>query len=911
MTGRITFLSSVKVLAFRVWGIVTRRRLEEDFQQELDSHLDLLTEENIRHGMTPEEARRAARVRLGGVTQLRETHRELNGLPWIETLVPDVRYALRMLRKNPGFTTVAVLTLALGIGANTALFSLIDAFLLRELPVKDPQQLVIMNRLTPKGGLRDDFPYPAFEQFRDRNHSFSGIFAWDGSTMSVTVNGQPEFVSGDFVSGSYFDVLGVHAHVGRTFAEDDDKPGRPPVAVISFSYWKRRFSQDTTVVGKSIYLAGTPFTVVGVMPPTFYGRNVAGRSADVMLPMFVHPWLGLKDHNTFEVMARLKPGVTTAQAQADLDVIYRQALEKAAGSHLAPPAEQDIRAQKIEFKPGSRGEGEPSDHFAVEMRILMCVVAVVLLIASVNVASLLLARAAGRQKEIAVRLAIGAGRARVSVQLFGESMLLAAMGGALGFLFAKWGVSSLVAVLSMGGASFSFALHPDPRILAFTAAVSLLTGVLLGLVPAFAASRVDLNPILKGAEAGSDLRSSRYSLGKSLVVSQVALSLALLIGAGLLIRTLRQVYTIDAGFDRAHVLFAWILPALNGYDHAKEMTLYRELLEKMNSIPGIQSATLARYRQFVARPEKDVWVQGSDAASRGIYARTFTGREVPAVYYNPVGPGFFRTMGIGQLLGRDFAPTDTETSPKVAIVSESMSRLFFPNQNPTGKRLGFNGPQSSGDVQIVGVVRDTRHHLLENASLAAVYIPYTQGAGDDYGQMNLVVRSQASTAAVIAALRQQGQSVDKNLPLSGIETPAADLDEYLGDHRSLATLLGFFGALAVLLASIGLYGTMSYTVGRRTKELGIRMTLGAQRRDAVWMVLRETLSLAVLGVAIGIPIAAGSERLLGSMLFGVKATDPLTIACAVLAMLATAALAGYLPARTATKVDPMVALRYE
>jgi predicted permease len=895
----------------KLHGFFGRRRRAADLDDELRTHLAMEEQENLEAGMSAEGAHYAALRRFGNVTLAEEESREMWTWNSLETVAQDVRYGLRQSRRNPGFATIAVLTLALGIGANTAIFSLIDAFFLRALPVKDPQQLVIVDRVTPQGGLHDDFPYPTFEQFRDRNRSFSGIFAWDGSTMSVTVGGQPEFVSGDFVSGSYFDVLGVHAFLGRTFMSDDDKPGKAPVAVISSNYWRRRFSQDPAVVGRPIYLAGTAFSVIGVMPPTFYGRNVAGRSADLMLPMFVHPWLGLKDHTTFEIMARLRPGVTSAQARADLDVIYRQALVQAAGSHLSPEAERDIRAQKIELKPGSRGVGEPSDHFAIEMRVLMCVVAVVLLIASVNVANLLLARAAARQKEIAIRLAIGAGRARVVRQLVVESTLLAVVGGALGFLLAKWGVSALVAVLSLGGDSFSFDLHPDPRILAFTAAVSLLTGTLVGLAPAFAGSRMDLNPVLKGADGAAESPSSRRRLGNSLVVCQVALSMALLMGAGLLIRTLRQVYTIDTGFERDHVLFAWVFPALNGYDHAREMNLYRELLEKMSSIPGIQSATLSRYRQFVARPEQDIWVQGSDAASRGIYARTFTGREVPAVYYNPVGPSFFRTMGIGQLLGRDFEPTDTETSPKVAIISESMSRLFFANQNPIGKRLGFNGPQSSGDVQIVGVVRDTHHHLLENASLAAVYVPFTQGPADDYGQMNLVVRSQASTAAVVAALRQQAQSVDKDLPLSGIETPAADLDEYLGDHRSLATLLSFFGALALLLASIGLYGTMSYTVGRRTKELGIRMTLGAQRKDALWMILRETLGLAVLSVAIGILLALASERLLESMLFEVKATDPLTIASAALVMLATAVLAGYVPARRATKVDPMVTLRYE
>jgi len=341
------------------------------------------------------------------------------------------------------------------------------------------------------------------------------------------------------------------------------------------------------------------------------------------------------------------------------------------------------------------------------------------------------------------------------------------------------------------------------------------------------------------------------------------------------------------------------------------MKLYRELLEKMNSIPGIQSATLSRYRQFVARPEQDVWVQGSDASSRGIYARTFTGRAVPGVYYNLVGPGFFHLMGITQLLGRDFTASDRENSPRVAIISESMARSFFSNQNPIGKRLGFNGPASSEDFQIVGVVSDTRHHLLEDGSLAAVYVPYTQGTPGDYGQMNLVARSKASPAAVAAAMRRQVQTVDKNLPLADIETPAADLDEYLGDQRSLATLLSCFGGLALALAMIGLYGVMSYAVGRRTKELGIRLALGAQPGNMLRMVLREALAMAALGVLIGIPLAAASQRLLKSMLFGVQTTDPVTIAGAVLAMLATAALAGYIPARRAAKVDPMVALRYE
>jgi predicted permease len=887
------------MLAARCAALFRRKRLEANLDEELQAHLGMLIDENLRRGMAPQEARYAALRSFGGVEQARETYREQRGLPMIETLVQDLRYGLRQLRSNPGFTIVAVLTLALGIGANTAIFSLVDAFLLRNLPVKDPQQLVLVNRVTPKGQMESDFPYPAFEQFRDRNHSFSGIFAWDDSTMSVTVDGQAEFLSGDFVSGSYFRVLGVGAEAGRTFTPDDDRTGGAPAAVISHNYWKRRFSLDPAVIGKPIYLGGTPFTVVGVTSPTFFGRNVAGRSADVTLPMFVHPRLALKDHDTFEIMARLRPGVTPEQARADLQVIYQQTLTDAAGSRLFPELEQQIRAQKIELKPGSRGVGQPSDHFAAEMRILMWVVGITLLIACVNVANLLLARAAGRRKEVALRLALGASRGRLIRQLLSESALLAILGGSLGFLFARWGVSALVAVLSLGGEAIPFTLKPDPVILGFTAGVSLLTGVLFGLAPALTGSRVEVNPALKGTEGATESRSWRGGLGKPLVAAQVALSLVLLVGAGLLIRTLRAAYSIDNGFERDRVLFAWVYPALNGYDHAREMRLYRELLEKMNSVPGIQWATLSRYRPFVARPEKNVWVQSSEIA------------EPREVYYDPVAPRFFRAMQIGQLQGRDFSSVDTETAPKVAVISESMARTFFPNQNPIGRRLGFDGPQSAGDMQIVGVVRDTRHHLLENGSLDAVYIPYTQAAPDDYGQMNLVFRSAVDPAGVIAALRHQARSVDKDQPLSGIETPAADLDEYLGDHRWLAALLGFFGALALVLASIGLYGTMSYAVGKRTRELGIRMALGAQRNDMLRMILRETFYLVATGIAVGIPLAIASKRLVASMIFGVTVTDPVAISIAVLVMLATGFLAGYVPARRATKVDPMVALRYE
>jgi predicted permease len=818
----------------------------------------------------------------------------------LRTLLQDIKYGLRMLLKNPGFTAVAIITLALGIGANTAIFSLVDAFLLRRLPVKNPERLVFVYRVSPKGRAEDDFPYPSFEQFRDHNQSLSGLFAWDDSNVAVTVDGQPAIISGDFVSGAYFEVLGVEAMLGRTFTSEDDQPGRKPVAVISYSYWQRQFTGNPAAIGKTIYLAGIPFTVIGVTPRRFFGRNAAGRSADVVLPMFVHPQLALKDHDTFEIMGRLKPGVTQEQARADLDVIYRRVLTERAGSRLTPRVEQKIHAQRIELKPGLRGTSGLSEEFGTELNILMAVVGIALLIASVNIANLLLARAASRQKEIAVRLAVGASRGRLVRQLLTETVLLSVLGGTLGLLFAEWGTGFLLTVLCYGRTAVSFELEPDVRILGFTLAVSLLTGILCGLAPALRATRVDLNPVLKGT-GSRESRPLRHGLARSLVVSQVALSLVLLIAAGLLIRSLGQLYQVDTGFNRDKVLVGWVIPVLAGYDHAKEMRLYEELTEKLNAIPGVRSASLSRYRLLFARPDRNLWVEGSASV-------VDADREV---YCYPVGPRFFETQGIGLLLGRGFSSADAETAPKVAVISESVARQFFPNKDPIGRRLGFGKPEASGDFQIVGVVRDIQPHLREQQPLRAVYIPYTQAFPDDYGQMTFVIRTALDPSGIVPAVRHQVQLIARDLPLSDVKTQAADADEKLGDERALATLLGVFAALGLVLASIGLYGTISYGVARRTNEVGIRMALGARQEDMLRMVLGEALLLVAIGVAIGVPLSIAGTRLISTLIFGVKPTDAAAISSASGVMIAVASLAAYLPARRATKVDPIVALRYE
>lgn len=633
----------------------------------------------------------------------------------------------------------------------------------------------------------------------------------------------------------------------------------------------------------------------------FFGLRTAGRSADVVLPMFAHSWLGLKDHDTFEIMARLKPGVGAERARSDVDVIYHHLLLEAAGSRLSVQKDNEIRAQRIELKAGLRGTSETNDRFATELRILLAVVGIALLIACVNIANLLLTRAAARQREIAVRLAIGASRNRLIRQLLTESVFLAAIGGALGLLFAKWGVGMILAVLSQGQSPIPFDFSTDPRILSFTVAVSLFTGIFFGLAPALMATQSNMNPILKGIEAGGSALPLRRRFASSLVILQVALSLVLLIGAGLLLRTLQQIYAVDTGFERDKVLLAWIFPAPAGYDHPKEMRLYRELNEKLNEIPGVKSASLSRYRLVTSRPYRKVWTEDFQAR----------GRVDHEVFCGPVGTHFFETMGIQLLRGRDFSAADAENAPKVAIVSETMARTYFDDGNAIGKRLTFEASGAQVSARVVGVVKDIRRAPWRWKSTAAVYIPIMQAAADDLGQMNLVVRTSTKAASILVSIRKCVQAVAKDLPVSDAETQKQEIDDNLGEQRSLATLLSFFGALTLFLASIGLYGAMSYTVERRTKELGIRMVLGAKKRDLLQMVLVDTATLVAIGVAIGISVSAGATRFIASLLFGVATTDLTTVLSAVLGMFAIALLAGYLPARRAAKVDPTVALHCE
>jgi len=864
------------------------RRAEVDLDQEVRSHLEMLTEENIRAGMPPREAQRAARIELGGIEQLKEQVREERIGNWLHSVMSDCRFGVRQFRKNPGFTSVAILTLALGIGANTAIFSLIDQVVLRWLPIKHPEQLFELNQ---------DFLLPDFEKLIARTHSFSGIFAADDGPMIAGIDGASQNVRGRFVSGSYHSVMGIDALLGRVITPQDDQPASPLVCVLSYNFWKNRFALSPEVLGRTITLKRIPFTIIGVAPE--FSREP---SADILVPMVTHPHLAMKDNASVRVFGRLKPGLNEMQADAELTLIYQQILNESPGIHLTPAQQRVVPEKKIQLRPAGRGG---LYRFSTQLRIVAAVVGMLLLIACANVASLLVARGTARQRELAVRLAIGAGRWRLIRQLLTENIFLAFMAGCLGMLLAFWLGQLLSALISERPTPVS----PDMRVLGFTAAVSLLTGVFFGLLPALRATRVNLTPALKEGAFGagsSSLRpaGSHWGLGKSLVAAQIGLSLTLLIGAGLLLRSLQHLSKVDVGFDRENVLVMWVLPTMVGYDSPKEYSLYWQLLDRLSALPGVQSASLSRLQLFSGFWSRTVSIPGYTPGAQ----------EEMRVSCNTTAPKFFATFGIPLLLGRDFTPADSTTAPKVAIISESMARQYFRDENPVGNHFRFTGEDATGDVEIVGVVKDILTEFRDeeyNRSPRAAYIPFTQAPPTMTGQAVIEVRTAASAGEMAGAMREAGQALDKNLPVGTVQTQDEVVSRSLGEARSLSGLTAFFGLAALLLAAIGLYGTMAYSVGQRTREIGIRMALGAKRQSILNMVLREGMILAAVGLGVGMTMGAALTRLLSSQLYNLSATDPWTFTGVSVFLMAVALVACCIPARRAMRVDPTVALRYE
>jgi predicted permease len=910
-------LSKLRALISRISGLFAVHRLDSDFAQELDSHLSLLTEENIRRGMPKVEAQRAARLKLGNPSQLRESHHDQRTLPWLESLWQDIRFAARMLRKNPAFTTVAILTLALGIGANTAIFSLIDAVLLKALPVQHPEQLVEIQTHSPGAyPIGTSFSYAAYQQLRDQSHVFSGLITTSNTQLHFTSGTQTEATAGQLVSGNFFSVLGVRPLVGRTIipADDDSAAGtNPSIAVISYGLWQQRFGGDPSAIGKQIEVEGLPFTIVGVAPPEFFGLQV-GTQQDFWVPMaaeslFHSPsWLPRPSYHWISIVGRVKPGIVPAQVRSDLSVIFSQMLADQAAHMRDGRDKQNFLAQTIDAASAGNGLSRLRRQFLKPLLILMVLVGLVLLIACANVASLLLARAASRRKELAVRLALGAGRWRLMRQFLTESILLATLGGFAGLLVAFFAGSFLVGLMSDSITPLVISLRPDIRVLAFTMAASLLTGALFGVAPAFRATQVDAGPNLK--ERASALPGGRRAsrLGKSLIVSQIALSLLILAGAGLFVGTLRNLKTFDPGFVSDNVLLATVNPGKAGFKDDQLAPFYEQLLDRLKQQPGAQSASLSMVTPVAG---------GGVDLSVSVEGYVPHPDEDDSVYVNRISPGYFATVRTPLLLGRDFTPQDTLTAPKVAIVNEMMAKYYFRDASPIGKHVTLGAISASGNpdtLEIVGVVKDSKYLNLREEIHRTIFTDCFQIAKMP-GSLDLEIRTAGNPLSFAPIALREVSALSSSVPLTNFETLVQQVDRSLSQERLIATLSGFFGALALLLACVGLCGLMSYSVGTRTNEIGVRMALGAERQNVVWMILRESLALAAAGLSIGIPLALAAARLaanqISGLLFGISATSLSTLVFACAALTASAVLASYLPAWRASRVDPMVALRYE
>ncbi|MGB7762120.1 MAG: ABC transporter permease [Bryobacteraceae bacterium] len=845
----------------------------------------------------------------------------------MSTTLDDIRYALRSMRRNPGFTAVAVASLALGIGVNTAIFSLVDQLLLWSVPARDPGQLVNI-----AGGRSDTYPF--YREYRDRNQVFSGTLATSHPLMAgVRPEGAPAVEVGhvSYVSGSYFQTLGVGAAAGRVLVDSDDvKPGGSPVAILAYDYWQRRFAGSLDVIGRKFAVNGYPLEIAGIAEKGF-GGLFNGARADAFVPITMFPlttpaaasiW-NTPGMRLLSTVARLKPGVSIEKAQANLRVLWPQAAEtlnealvKAGGKPRDYTGDD-----RPTVKPGARGVWSGVSRAADPLVVLMAAAGLVLLIACANIANLLLARAAGRRKEIAVRLAMGARRARLVRQLLTESLVLAAIGGAAGFALARWSVTAIAAAHLVNP---DLRLEPSLMLAAFSAGLTLLTSVLFGLAPALRITRVDLAQASRDSGSASPGRS-RVRLGKVLIAGQAALSLALLVGAGLFIRTLRNLENVDLGFERENVVVIDAEATHAGYKGHRLRTFYDELLERTRHLAGVRSAGLSGMTPM-----------GMYAMSRSFSAEGYQPHpgERLVAYSNPITEGYFTALGIPLMLGRDFRPLDEPAvTPKdnvfaalgrmggggnfadanaspICIINESLARRLFSGGSPVGRHLSFDSPYTAESaIEIVGVVKDVHHGSVKEAdNMGTIYVPsWSHGAEARY----LAVRVAGEAAPVIAAVRRQLREMDPNVPLLRSDSLEDSVNAGLKHERMIAYLCGCFGALALTLAAVGLYGVMAYAVAQRTREVGIRMALGARRFDVIGMIVREALVPVLFGIAIGIAGALAATRVISSLLFGVAPRDPLSFVLAVSAMLAVALVASAIPARRASRVEPAIALRYE
>ncbi len=910
-------------LPLRLRSLFRRSRVEQELREEFEYHLQRKIEHLRSQGLPENEARNAALRAMQGMEQQKEKCREARCVSWIEDLVSDLHYALRAFRKHPSLALVITTSLALGIGANTAIFSLINAVSLKMLPVHEPGRLMLLNwsaKDWPQefidslegnggkdaGGIMSSTSFSAddYAELKKENDVFDPTFAYaaNDSNVNIAVNGAAESAHLQAVSGDFFAGLGVTPILGRVLLPSDDSASPSSVAVVSYNFWRKHFGSDTNVDGKTITMNGQPITILGVAPPEFFGI-LPGNPVDIYIPLGLYrdEWTRIYDDELkspktwwLQVIGRLKPGVSKESARAELQVIFDRTLR--ARAQTAANAE----IPQIGLTPAGRGLNELRRKFSTSLFLLMGMVGLVLLIACANVAGLLMARASARQKEIAVRLSLGASRGRIIRQLLAESVLLGIAGGLAGLAVSIWASSALVRLLGSGRNPLNLSAGIDWHVLAFTAVVSILSGIVFGLAPALAVTRVSVAPALKDTRMQASLAGGRFRIGKALVGGQVALSLLLLVASGLLLRTLNRLQHVSLGFDQHALLTFEVRPGLNGYKDQRLIDYYQELQRRLQSLPGVRSVTLAQHGPIDS---------GYTTNSPQIPGYTAAGQSVD-VYRHMVGPDYFRTLNIPIVLGRAIGEQDTPSAAKAAVVNEAVVRRYFHGDNPIGKHLVYGRSNNLVPYEIVGVARDVKYGSLRSDPPPTAYWSYQQSKLVS-AQMVFFVRTQGDPQSISNSVRQICLDLDKGVPVVRMKTEEEVVEGSLLLERTFALLSGAFAALALLLACVGLYGTIGYSVTRRTAEIGVRMALGAERGRILLMVLTEVSFLVIAGIAVGLPLAWVAARLLSHQLYELSPHDPITIAASVAAIIAITLLAGYAPARRASKVDPMVALRYE
>jgi predicted permease len=906
-------------------GIAGRRRVEEAISDEIEFHIEARAQDLIALGMEREDALRQARLEFGSLDNYKEEIRQARGLRLFDELRADAKYAVRVLAKSPGFAFAAIATLALGIAANTAVFGLLNEVLLKKLPVKKPAELVqfdvLLNPLKPdmiasisgqgRRGAMTSFSYPTFVRFRDQNRTLSDVFAFSPifRPLNVLVDNDAQIAQGQFVSGGYFTGLGVSAHIGRTIMPVDDNANAQPVAVISDAYWKARFAASPDVVGKTVAVNRVPFTIVGITPEDFYGTNVLD-PPDFSLPMAMQAQINRDSSETgpwvwwIEMMGRAKPGIRREQVLADLQPLFEDTVRDSWDSrpqrYRTPSYNSRTAMPRLRVNDGSRGSYLfRSIDFGPMLSLFLAISALTLMAVCANVANLLLARASSRQQEMSVRLAIGAGRGRLIRQLLTESILLALAGGAVGVALAYYGRNFLTWLPSSGVLPTGFKPSIDWRVLAFTAGLSFLAGLLFGVFPGLRATKSDLSPAMRtNPNRGG---SQRLLVSRSLMVAQVTVCLVLLVGAGLIIQSVRNLLAANVGFNAHNLVVFDIDSQLTKDNQAKTRQLYEAISERLEALPGVQSATFSGVRPIIGGGWWEFFIpdQNRDGSSE------------TQVFMQNVRRNFLNTMEMPLLRGRGFTADEEANGSSVAIINETAARALFKDGDPIGRQLRYSengGQQDHPAFEVIGVVRDAKYGRIEEADPAIAYVPFSQGASG----ATFEVRTAADPRSLMPAMRAAVRDIDPNLPLRGLETQEDQIRDYIGMYRMFAVFTAVFGAFAVLLACIGLYGIVAYSVTRRINEIGIRMALGAARSDVIGLIMRGTYVVAGLGLVLGIGIALAVTHLIsGGLLYGVTPYDPVTFVASAAIIAAVCAFAAYLPARRAARVDPMIALRYE